>query len=158
MDSKFIETRLEEQIEILKKYQVKFYDAVEKGNLDKAKLIVLQKEAALAQKNYFFGKFITAHIYNLEADRLKWSLETFPEATPVSSLRKLEEEIKEIEVDINAGIKNPEEYADALMCLLDSAGRHRITLEEIVISFALKFEINKERKWKKNADNSYSHI
>jgi hypothetical protein len=98
------------------------------------------------------------NLIELEKERLEWSLKTFPEATPISSLRKLESEIKEIEVDIIGNNKNPEEYADALMCLLDSAGRQGILVEEILQSFAIKFEKNKVRKWKKNPDNSYSHI
>jgi hypothetical protein len=43
------------------------------------------------------------------------------------------------------------------MCLFDSAGRHGISVEQIFESFGEKSEINKERKWKKNPDNSYSH-
>lgn len=36
-------------------------------------------------------------IIELEKDRMEWSLKNFPEATPISSLRKLEGEIKEVE-------------------------------------------------------------
>ena len=98
------------------------------------------------------------NIIELEKERLEWSLETFKEATAISSLRKLEEEIKEIESDINEGKIVPEEYADALMCLLDSAGRQGIGVEEIIAAFSEKLEKNKKRVWKKNTDNSYSHI
>ncbi len=97
-------------------------------------------------------------IIQLENERLQWSLETFAEATPVSSLRKLEEEIKEIESNLDAGVKDPEEFADALMCLFDAAGRSGVTVEEIFASFAEKLEKNKKRIWKKNPDSSYSHI
>jgi hypothetical protein len=98
------------------------------------------------------------NILQIEQQRLEWSLKTFIEATPVSSLRKLESEIKEIEENIVAGIRDPEEYADALMCLLDSAGRQEIYADQIFEAFANKFEKNKTRTWKKNPDNSYSHI
>lgn len=97
-------------------------------------------------------------LVEMEEERLKWSLETFPEATPISSLRKAEEEMKEVEVNIESGIKDEEEYADWLMCLLDSAGRDGIWVGDILIAFARKKEKNKLRKWKKNPDNSYSHI
>lgn len=97
-------------------------------------------------------------IVQLEAERLVWSKEIFPEATPISSLRKLETEIKEIESDIEAGIRRPEEYADALMCLFDSAGRQGIFPSEIFVEYAKKLEVNKNRKWVKNPDNSYSHV
>ncbi|MBQ4805556.1 DUF550 domain-containing protein [Aquimarina sp. MMG015] len=98
------------------------------------------------------------NIVELENERLKWSLETFTEATAISSLRKLESEIEEIEADINEGKQVPEEYADALMCLFDSAGRHGIGVQEIFSAFAEKLEKNKKRVWKKNSDNSYSHV
>lgn len=101
---------------------------------------------------------MTPILHELEKERLEWSLKTFPEATPISSLRKLESEIKEIEADIEAGIRNPEEYADAIMCLLDCAGRNGIYTEEIIAAFAVKLEKNKKRTWAKNPDNSYSHI
>jgi hypothetical protein len=97
-------------------------------------------------------------LFFLEQDRLAWSLKTFTDATPISSLRKLEEEIKEIEADINNGVKNPEEYADALMCLFDSAGRHGITVGEITHAFYHKLKKNKSREWVKNPDNTYSHV
>jgi hypothetical protein len=103
-------------------------------------------------------EIIPIDIIKLERERLEWSLKTFTEATAISSLRKLEAEIKEIESDINAGVKEPEEYADALMCLFDSAGRHGITVEDIIKSFAIKLEKNKKRTWHKNDDNTYSHI
>lgn len=98
------------------------------------------------------------NLIDLESERLVWSLKTFKEATPISSLRKLESEIKEIESDINNGKKVPEEYADALMCLLDSAGRQGITVAEILTAFEHKLKVNKQRVWKKNSDNSYSHV
>jgi hypothetical protein len=97
-------------------------------------------------------------LIQLEKQRFEWSLKTFPEATAKSSLKKLKEEIKEIKSDMKAGVKNPEEYADALMCLFDSAGRDGIPVEAIVNAFAKKFEINKNRQWIKNPDNTYSHI
>jgi hypothetical protein len=98
------------------------------------------------------------NLSELEKERLEWSLVTFPEATPIASLRKLESEIKEIEVNLVKGFRDPVEYADALMCLLDSAGRAGISVEEILSAFEFKLALNKARKWKKNPDNSYSHI
>lgn len=102
-------------------------------------------------------KFIPS-LTELERDRLAWSLITFPEATKESSLYKLREEIKEILKDLKKGHANPIEYADALMCLLDSAGRAGLTMKDILAAFEHKLEINKKRTWRKNADNSYSHV
>lgn len=89
---------------------------------------------------------------------MPWSVQTFPDATPKSSLLKCQEEIKEIQEDIDNGVKNPMEYADAIMCLFDSAGRQGITPEEIMNSYAKKIGINMHRKWVKNPDNTYSHV
>lgn len=99
-------------------------------------------------------------IIELEKERLEWSLKTFPEATPIASLRKLESEIDETEADIILGRRDPMEYADMLMCLFDSAGRQKTPIfpEEIFKCFEKKIAINKTRVWKKNPDNSYSHV
>lgn len=99
-------------------------------------------------------------IFELEAERLEWSLKTFPEATANSSIQKLQDECLEIRADIEAGIRNPEEYADCLMCLFDSAGRQEIpiSVQEIFEAFAMKLEKNKSRVWKKNSNNTYSHV
>jgi len=100
-------------------------------------------------------------IIELEAERLEWSLKTFPEATAVSSLRKLEGEIKEVEKELEDILNEDElieEYADCLMCLFDSAGRVRIYPEHIFEAFEKKLAKNKARTWKKNPDNSYSHV
>ncbi len=97
-------------------------------------------------------------LIQLEKDRLAWSLENFPEASAYSSLYKAQEEIREIMHDVERGIREPEEYADALMCLLDSSGRQGITVEEILQAYADKIEKNKACTWKKNDDNTYSHI
>ncbi len=98
------------------------------------------------------------NLIELENERLQWSLKIFTEATPLSSLLKAEEEIKEIKENIEKGIKDAEEYADVIMAVFDSAGRDGITPEEIVWAYYCKLKKNKARKWKKNSDNTYSHI
>lgn len=105
-------------------------------------------------------------IIELERQRLEWSLKNFPDATHLSSLEKLKEEIKEVAKELKYldkfpdqdPVNLPEEYADCLMCLFDSAGRAGVSVEDIFESFAEKLEINKNRVWKKNPDNTYSHV
>ena len=106
-------------------------------------------------------------IIELEAERLEWSLKNFPKATYYSSLSKLKEEIKEVVKELKRLDKFPEqyalpkltmEYADCLMCLFDSAGRAGVPVEDIIEALEEKLEINKNRKWKKNPDNTYSHV
>jgi hypothetical protein len=99
-------------------------------------------------------------IFELEEERYAWSLETFPEASALGSLKKLKEEVAEIEVNISEGERDVMEYADCLMCLFDSARRQEnpITIQEIFDAFEKKLEINKKRTWAKNDNGSYSHI
>lgn len=96
----------------------------------------------------------------LENERFAWSLITFPEANEYSSLLKCEGEIDEIKRIIVGGEAGSlaEEYADALMCLFDSAGRAGITIEQLTEAYHHKLEKNKKRTWVKNRDNTYSHV
>lgn len=94
-----------------------------------------------------------------------FTLETFPEATPQSSLNKLRAELKEVEALIapneawmHSNEAKAEEYVDCLMCLFDSAARAGISGKEIENAFQLKYLKNKTRKWVKNSDNTYSHV
>jgi len=107
-------------------------------------------------------------IIKLEKERLEWSLKNFTDATPRSSMLKLQGEVKEVLKEIKTLEKFPDgddglgdltmEYADCLMCLFDSAGRAGVSVEEIFEAFEEKLEINKNRAWIKNADNTYSHV
>lgn len=99
-------------------------------------------------------------IFELEEERYAWSLATFPEASALGSLKKLKEEVSEIEVNISEGERDVMEYADCLMCLFDSARRQEnpITIQEIFDAFEHKLEINKKRTWVKNGNGSYSHV
>ncbi len=99
-------------------------------------------------------------IIKLEKKRLKWSLKTFPIATPKSSLLHLRKEIKEVLHDLKHGAEKEltEEYADCLSLLFDSAGRRGIFPEQIFKAFGKKLKKNKKRNWTKNTDGTYSHI
>ena len=94
----------------------------------------------------------------MEEDRMAWSKEIFTEATAKSSLEKAKDEIQEIENDMQAGKVNVEEFVDAVMCILDSAGRSGISVSQFSNAYKSKLEKNKARKWKKNPNNSYSHV
>jgi len=101
------------------------------------------------------------NIKELEAHRLEWSLKTFTEATPISSLQKLKGEIEELEYELLHGTdkdKLIDEYVDCIKCILDSMGRKGILFDEMVDGYAKKLLININRTWVKNADNSYSHV
>lgn len=95
---------------------------------------------------------------NAEKERMKWSSEIFTEATALSSLEKAKGEIIEMSDDIKAGIREPKEPADVIMCVFDSSGRHQMPAIIVMKAYIEKVKINKSRKWEKNADNTYSHI
>ncbi len=84
--------------------------------------------------------------------------EAFKNSTWASSLRGLEREIKEVEVESKTGWENwVTEYVDCMMYLLDSMQRAGVEMEEFKKLFARKMTINKERNWERNTDGSYSH-
>lgn len=89
-----------------------------------------------------------------------WSQKAFPEATPLSSLSKLHDEVFELLETLAVNNKDAmaEEYVDCIMCLLDSAARTGITPEQLTHAFAKKLYKNVARKWVKNDDNTYSHV
>lgn len=104
---------------------------------------------------------MTRNIIELEAERLEWSKKTFTEATALSSLEKLADEMEEVAHELQHGHPGEmlaEEYADCLMCLFDSAGRAGLLPEKIFEAFEKKLEKNKARVWVKNANNTYSHV
>lgn len=97
----------------------------------------------------------------LEEERFAWSLETFPEATKFSSMVKMQGEAQEVMLELVYGSTEgnlTEEYADCLMCLFDSAGRAGISVAMLRDAFEKKLAKNKARTWKKNPDNTYSHV
>jgi len=105
-------------------------------------------------------------ILDLEDERLEWSLKTFKNATPISSLYKLRSEINEVIELLEAKergepVKTTDlimEYADCQMCLNDSIGRAGIKLQRVHEAFEVKLTINKARDWQMNPDKSYSHV
>lgn len=99
-----------------------------------------------------------ASFISMESLRMAWSHQTFPEATALSALTKLKEEIQEIEDNLNNGVRDPEEYADAIMMLFDSAGRDGISARQIRDAFEIKFHKNINREWKHNGNGTYSHV
>jgi phosphoribosyl-ATP pyrophosphohydrolase len=90
----------------------------------------------------------------------EWTAKTFPEATPQSSIEKLEEEIKELKIEIclGKGSALTEEYVDCVMCLFDSMARKGVSVDDFVQAFSDKLQKNIARVWIKNANNTYSHV
>jgi hypothetical protein len=100
-----------------------------------------------------FEQLITEH--------LEFTSTTFPKGTAIGGLLHAKREIEEIVSDINTGADLhalSTEYADAIFCIIDSANRSGVSLDNIISAGALKLMINKARKWKDNGDGSYSHV
>jgi hypothetical protein len=98
----------------------------------------------------------------LYQEHLAFTTSTFTETTPMSSLEKCEDEIKEVKQLLNGDNVFPpheltEEYVDCVMCLLDSMARAGIDLDTFRAAFSRKVKINNVRSWKKNENNYYSH-
>lgn len=89
-----------------------------------------------------------------------WQKETFGEATALSKIAHLREEIEELAIDIASnGIDKRLEFADCFFLLFGAAAADGMTYEDICNAIQEKFEINKVRKWgKPDANGVVNHI
>lgn len=92
----------------------------------------------------------------------KWQKETFGQATPLSKLAHLIQEIVELKDAINDEDhtinhevirKTKMEYADCFFLLFGSAAAYGMSYKDICDAIQKKFEINKKRKWGKPDEN-----
>ena len=98
----------------------------------------------------------------------KWQKETFGEATPLSKLAHLIQEVVELKDAIVAenetcGLTGHNdvrmEYADCFFLLFGSAAAYGFSYKDICDAVQEKFEINKARKWGKPDENGVvNHI
>ena len=92
-------------------------------------------------------------------DFISFAVPTFKGARALTSLQKLKDEIYETENAIiyeETGLAT--EYVDCFMCLLHSMALAGISMNDFKQTFSSKLSVNKSRKWKQNADGTYSHI
>lgn len=97
-------------------------------------------------------------LFQVEKFRLKWSLETFPKSTALTSLKHAENEIAEIRESIEAGKPDIVEYVDAVALLFDSLQRAGFNMTDFAEAYANKFEENMKKEWRRNGDAGYKHI
>lgn len=90
----------------------------------------------------------------------QWQKETFGEATALSKLAHLEEELRELAVDIAIdGVDKHLEFADCFFLLFGAAAADGMTYEDICQAIDEKFSINKARTWgKPDANGVVKHI
>lgn len=100
-------------------------------------------------------------------DAHQWQLVTFPNATPVSKLKHLQDEVKELievlteEQYLASGDSRSEtifhdvnsEFADCFLLLFGAAYKYGFSIGDIVQIIEQKMKINKERKWGKANDD-----
>lgn len=88
----------------------------------------------------------------------KWQRETFTQATYVSALAHLFEEMKELDDDLILSAPKEKiisEYADCFLLLFGSACLYGLSYEDICQAINDKMEINKQRQWGKPNDKGY---
>lgn len=90
----------------------------------------------------------------------KWQKETFGEATPLSKLAHLAQELTELGEAIHYNFSDKRlEFADCFFLLFGAAAADGMTYEDICDAISEKFEINKNRKWgKPDANGVVNHI
>lgn len=97
-------------------------------------------------------------------DHAEWSAQTFPRGTALGALIHAGRELEEVRFELVKPHRryNPltaaMEYADLIFCVMDSARRAGVSIDDIVDAGRHKLERNKHREWKYNGDGSYSHI
>jgi len=78
----------------------------------------------------------------------KWQRETFPNATPLSKVAHLKQELEELRIDLEAGVPSRKsEFADCFMLLFGAANADGMTYDDICACINSKMEINRLRKW-----------
>lgn len=96
--------------------------------------------------------------YNMTQEQFeaitKWQRETFGQATALSKLEHLKQEIEELIEAIKTNDQNKRhEFADCLILLFGAASSDGMTYEDICNAIAEKMEINYQRKWGKPDEN-----
>lgn len=81
---------------------------------------------------------------------IAWQKQTFGQATALSKIEHLKEEIIELELDVTSNEVNKHlEFADCFFLLFGAAAADGMTYQDICQAIQEKFEINKAREWGK---------
>lgn len=90
----------------------------------------------------------------------QWQKDTFPEATPLSKIHHLQQEVEELKVEfIKDGMGVQEvfhrrlEFADCFLLLYGAAAADGMSYQDIQQALYKKMEINYKRKWGKPDEN-----
>jgi NTP pyrophosphatase (non-canonical NTP hydrolase) len=80
-----------------------------------------------------------------------WADAQFPDRTVFTTLTKLFEEIGEF---VKSGLKEPDEFADIVILVLDIAHQRGIDVEAATEA---KMQVNMNRKWERSHLGQYQH-
>lgn len=90
----------------------------------------------------------------------KWQNETFGEATALSKIAHLKQEVEELKIDLEKDCPAKIfEFADCFILLFGAAASDGMFYEDICNAIDKKMEMNKKRKWGKPDENGVvNHI
>lgn len=84
----------------------------------------------------------------------EWQKETFGNATALSKVEHLKEEVEELSIDLAIdGTGKRLEFADCFILLFGAAASDGMTYEDVCNSIDEKMAINRLRKWGKPDEN-----
>lgn len=86
----------------------------------------------------------------------EWQQEKFPEATPLSSVLHLEEEVKELRESIEKGAADPKEIADCFMLLISVCRTSGLDFWDAVKAISEKHYHNIGFDWANIPEKGYS--
>lgn len=89
---------------------------------------------------------------------VQWQTDTFGQATALSKIEHLKEEIEELSIDIaiNSDSKILE-WADCFLLLFGAAASDGLGYQDICAAIDAKMRINRARKWGKPDENGVVH-
>ena len=89
-----------------------------------------------------------------------WQKETFKQATALSKIAHLRQEIEELATDIKANNLNQKlEFADCFILLFGAANATGMSYQDILNAIDEKMKINYQRKWgTPNEDGVVNHV
>ena len=92
----------------------------------------------------------------LFTETINWQNNTFKQATALSKLAHLKEELQELRTDVENNSPDKRlEFADCFILLFGAAASAGMSYDDIQESIKEKMAINYKRKWGKTNDEGY---
>lgn len=133
--------------------------------LDYAKRNLVEEGLMVQRTNDAFGKFMD---FDLDLNELKYKAASFSDKhfgesrTAILPLKKLREELVELEEALAKKEEPLGEYADCFLILIDSFRKYYgndVDMQTLINACSMKLDVNAEREWKFNEeDGVFRHI